>query len=264
MAKSIDVPVGLREFNRLFCELEYIKWASSVFDDLLDYLVQCFLIEKEPTVRERLQDTYKARYDVLPQLFRELVLCMDKMIVDDTDWYDPLGEYYEVITSRSKSSAMGQFFTPKCVCDLMTQLNHPEPKKGAGLTINDPACGSGRTLLSFHALNPGNYLFGEDLDPMCVRMTAVNFCLHGVVGQVCHIDTLGMNWHSGGYETWVHKGVPVMRRITKEESHTWTMWQRRLAEANKPEPTPEPTPTAPEIINPPFTPMQPGTQLSLF
>lgn len=260
MAKTTDVPVQLRDLNRLFCELEYTKWASSVFDDFLDYLVQCFLIEKNEDVRERLMREYGKRYDVFPQLFRELVLLMDKMIVDDKSWYDPLGTYYEIVTSRHKSSAMGQFFTPASVVDFMTQLNAPEPVTGK--TVNDPACGSGRTLLSFHALNPGNRLYGEDLDPMCVKMTAVNFCLHGVIGQVCHIDTLRMEWITNGYETWVFQGVPLMRRITKEESRSWMMWQRRAAEhqaSEQPKPEPQHIPTPPEIIKVPT-----GTQLSLF
>lgn len=256
MAKTTDVPVELREFNRLFCELEYTKWAASVFDDFLDYLIQCFLLDKEENVRQRLMRDYGKKYDVFPQLFRELVLLMNRKIVDQHDWYDPLGTYYEIVTSRSKSSAMGQFFTPASVVDMMTKVNATEPVTGK--TVNDPACGSGRTLLSFHARNPGNRMYGEDLDPMCVKMCAVNFCLHGVIGQVCHIDTLRMEWLTGGYETWVFQSLPIMRRISREESRSWMMWQRRAAEVEQPAPVEE-------IPEPPArAPQQPGVQLSLF
>ena len=66
------------------------------------------------------------------------------VIIDLENDNELLGESYMQLSSRSKASALGQFFTPMPICVLMAQIVEVEP----GKTICDPACGSGRTLLA--------------------------------------------------------------------------------------------------------------------
>ena len=117
--------------------------------------------------------------------------------IDEGGWIDVFGEIYEeMYQSKGKSSMLGQFFTPKGLCDLMANMNGPIDGK-----IGDPACGSGRTLLAAYVNNKKAYYIGEDIDGISCKMCALNLMIHGAKGRViCH-DTLNspvyFNW---GYE----------------------------------------------------------------
>lgn len=269
MAKSIDVPHELRPFNKVFDNLAYRFDTSTLFSDYLDYAVLVFLDtdEAERTKRrDRLKDYYKDHYKHFPDLFREHILAQHAM-VSDGGWYDLLGIYYEVIVSRSKSSAMGQFFTPSPVVDLMSQIIQPDVEsKPVGVRVNDPACGSGRTLLSFHAKNPGNFLYGDDLDPMCSKMCAINFAMHGVVGQVCNVNSLDPSDWRFGYATnprLYQKGLISLEPIERTQSSTWIYWElKRLEHAQNTAPKSEPKPQ-PIVVEKPTKPNI-GTQLNFF
>lgn len=193
--KSTDVPSELREFAKIFDKLEYRHDTASVFHDYMDYCIEVFDLTRTGERRERLMNTYGEQYDLFPQLFREHVNALNKRL-EFAGWYDLPGTFYECIASRSKSSALGQFFTPPSVCEFMASINGAEASP-PGKTVNDPACGSGRTLLAWHVKSPGCYLYGDDIDPICTKMCAVNFCLHGVIGQACNIDTIRMEWRFG-------------------------------------------------------------------
>ena len=98
------------------------------------------------------------------------------------------GIYEEMYQSRSKSSTLGQFFTPPAVCDLLAYCSEPIEGK-----ISDCACGSGRTLLAAGAesgFSRDNYYVGEDLDLVSVKMCALNLMIHGCRGRVVQHDTL--------------------------------------------------------------------------
>lgn len=159
------------------------------FDDLLRYIIIGFTRPGAEGLRDwhYTQEQNKGFFT----LFQELSQVI-KREVQCNGWYDAFGVIYEeIIASKSKCSNTGQFFTPSSLCDLMTKVtNGGKDEKISGKIIGDCACGSGRTLLSFHSHNLGNYYIAEDIDPMCVRMTVCNFLLHGVEGEViCH-DTL--------------------------------------------------------------------------
>jgi len=255
--KTTDVPANLREFIKVFNRVANYRWDSyTVFSDFVQYCIECFNLNKDRPWLDKLQETYGSEYEVFPLMFREMALTMEREITDDTSWFDVLGTIYEVVSSSSKKSSFGQFFTPAAVCDMIATMNIPEGMKGK--RVNDPACGSGRTLLAGHALRPGNYFFGEDLDPLCARMAVVNFCLHGVRGQICHMNTLSGEL----FRVWQTDTLCCFE-VPKEQSFTWqSLEQMRLKHAEQVEnPTPAEAKPTPQII-----PNQPaaGVQLSIF
>ncbi len=200
MAKSVDVPVELREFNKVYEKLSYSRWSEAeTFGDLLDFMIACFSPFGDKQVGEYLQKKYGKDYHIFSEMMHEMlqVYCkeLDKRLFE---WYDGLGFYYEVISTRRKSSALGQFFTPPELCDLLTMMNY-SGEKPSGITVNDPACGSGRLLLSFNAHALGNIYYAGDIDPFCAKMTAINMCLHGMQGQVACADAFRMidDWRFG-------------------------------------------------------------------
>ncbi len=224
MAKTSEIPAELRGFNTLFETLTYrYTHDAQAFDDFLSYSVACFLTTGDADLVDRLKKTYGKDYGTFDALFREWIAIQDRMIMGDgTSWYDALGNFYEAIASRSKSSRLGQFFTPETVCDMMVLINGLGPEqKGRGLTVADPCSGSGRMLVATHVRSPGNRQYGADLDPMCCKMTALNMLVHGCVGEAVCMNSLTMEWRFG-YGVNYHlarMGVPTIMMIEQSESY---------------------------------------------
>jgi len=198
MAKTRDFRPELRHFVKVLNSFRGYYYDYDVFKDFIDYVVACLLWEGDKSLAENLKGKYKDDYQRFNEMFVALVNTMNDMITDDNSWYDALGTLYEEISSRSKSSFLGQFFTPASVCDFMSQINIDgldyEPK---GITVLDPSCGSGRTLLSFHVKAPGNYYVAQDIDDICTKMCAINMAIHGMRGQVINGDTLAYTFRYG-------------------------------------------------------------------
>jgi type I restriction enzyme M protein len=245
--KSTDVPRELREFAKVFDKLEYRHDTASVFHDYMDYCIEVFDLNRTGERRERLQRTYGEQYNLFPELFRLHVTTMNEMLAVQ-GWYDLPGTFYECISSRSKSSALGQFFTPAPVCDFMASINGADDCP-PGKTVNDPACGSGRTLLAWHVKTPGSYLYGDDIDPICTKMTAVNFCLHGVMGQACNMDTLKMEWRFGyQINEYLNPFGMVGLRVITEDQSRYDRWWRSGRDQQANEVVEVESSSAPEIM----------------
>jgi hypothetical protein len=112
---------------------------------------------------------------------------------------DILGAVYEYFGLTS--DAFGQFFTPPTAAIAMaemqaTTLETDDATPAEPLRIADPACGSGRLLLAMgrslaqERIQPPALFVGQDKDPLCARMTAINFALCGLPGYVTQGDSL--------------------------------------------------------------------------
>jgi len=196
MLKTTDTPQYLREFNSLFTFLGRRHDASRVFDDFLTLVICCLARQ---TQEELYLDTVR-KYDEdeinnFAKLLGALLIIYDNAI-QNNDWVDPLGDYYQALASNHKKSGFGQFFTPKALCDLMAQF--VVEKDDYGNKVNDCAVGSGRTLLAANQICKGNYYIAQDLDHVCVKMCCINMAIHGLKGEVYHMDTLMNNtpWNS--------------------------------------------------------------------
>jgi type I restriction enzyme M protein len=189
-----DAPRSIKEMVCVMRDFGQYRWdVGDIFKDFIDYGVACFSYSGDPVLAQQLKDKYGTEYPKLGEMFVAWIRTMDERITHDVAWFDALGTLYEYIASRSKKSWLGQFFTPETVCDLMTMVT-TGPEKRVGEKVDDPACGSGRLLLSFNAHHPGNRLYGEDLDPICAKMTALNMAIHGCQGQATCMDSLCQNW----------------------------------------------------------------------
>lgn len=129
---------------------------------------------------------------------------------------DLLGEVY--MTFGEQADELAQHFTPHSVADMMaasTLTENPPSERDesdsetegplpglTGMSIADPACGSGRLLLGMarqieQEYETDNYwVYGRDLDPVCAKMTVLNLYFHGVNGVVVHGDTLRQTAHN--------------------------------------------------------------------
>jgi hypothetical protein len=103
---------------------------------------------------------------------------------------DILGELYMQWNMNNKYK--GQFFTPQNVASMMALITAPKGGK-----IIDPCCGSGVMLVESiktmkHEELDKAAFYGQDIDLLCVKMTALNLCFFNVNGYVIKGNTLAM------------------------------------------------------------------------
>lgn len=197
---------------------------SQVFDHFLTYIIWAHTLPEYGAPIKGWPykpEDGKEFYNIYCVLIQEL-----QGHLKHNEWYDIFGHIYEdLIAGKNRRSSNGQFFTPACLCDLMTQLSIPQGDKVSGKRISDPTCGSGRNLLAFNAQHPGCYHVGEDLDKTCCMMTVANFILHGIDGEVIWHNTLTPDDYKGGWRVneqlnnpfSKYHGIPHVRPIEKEE-----------------------------------------------
>lgn len=115
---------------------------------------------------------------------------------------DALGEIYEgCFQAKGKADSLGQFFTPMHICRLMAGVcGTPHESEDGIVHWNDPAVGSGRTLIAGWGAADKyakNYFEGGDIDATSVRMTALNMMINGMVGTVHCQNCLSREWRFG-------------------------------------------------------------------
>lgn len=109
---------------------------------------------------------------------------------------DVKGEIYEGLLQKNAEdikSGAGQYFTPRSLIRAMVEVMKPQP----GMTVCDPACGTGGFLLAAHeyltkrhaldkaqkqALRAGTFR-GWDIVDNVVRLCTMNLYLHGIGGE---------------------------------------------------------------------------------
>jgi type I restriction enzyme M protein len=204
MAKKKDFPKELHRFVEVINSFHGYHHDYDIFRDFIDLITAGTLWNGDPELAQNCKDRYKDDFDKFQDMFRAYIFTLRDNLHPTHDyvgWYDPLGELYQAISSSSHCSWLGQFFTPAPICDMMTRItlgnynmhiHHVKMK-----TVNDPACGSGRMLLAFNSWAPGNYLIGQDVDPICTKMTAINMAYHGIFGQAINGDSLMMTYKFG-------------------------------------------------------------------
>lgn len=157
---------------------------------VLDFLIDIFDVRHYTTENGWFERVAKAEREE-NHLYQIMMIWMDKVAtaMENGSWLDFFGGVYEeMYQSKGKASALGQFYTPPSLCDLLAYCSDPCEGK-----INDSACGSGRTLLAAAARSGfprNNFYMGEDIDIVSVKMCALNLMIHGCKGMVVQHDTL--------------------------------------------------------------------------
>ena len=194
--------------------LQFVKYLNEVSDnhgvkqeDRLDAFCN-FIIRLFST------DSYKPegfKPDVATPENRDYIMLVSRwceMVADEMDkgrFFDLFGHLYEqMFLLKSKASSNGQFFTPDDLCRLMADITDSdveEKESDRGLvSVNDPACGSARTLLAHfmaktrkdHSLAGKYYYEAADIDLPTCKMAACNMMIHGMQGKVVCQDQLSL------------------------------------------------------------------------
>ena len=133
--------------------------------------------------------------------------------IDKLDWYDAkqegLGDLYEGLLQKNadeKKSGAGQYFTPRPLIDVMTELIAPK----LGEKCFDPACGTfGFMIAAYRVATGGETRFdltaaeyrqriqdcfgGVELVPDAHRLALMNAYLHNVPANISCMDSLSQN-----------------------------------------------------------------------
>ena len=127
---------------------------------------------------------------------KDVTKSLCQLYINNEPFHDPLGDIYMELASKGGKKMLGQFFTPFHLCQLLTKVTFDSKeiaerfqKSGQLTGINDPACGSGRTVLSIlneiymndHELLKYIIVDITDLDIVSVKMAADNFAAANVI-----------------------------------------------------------------------------------
>ena len=201
--------MNMPSFEELFEELARHNDRSVIWNNWLEYTINANILYKHKPDNTNYHGNEKTYFEMMQAWLNELAIKLEKY-----PYYDILGEFYEeLVTSRVKSSQMGQFFSPVSVSELVNDIVDHDIKDHdlEGRIANDPACGSARMLLSAHVKSKGKlFLLCEELDGVAARMAVLNFYSHGCRGSILQIDTLTREFYAGWrINKYLYHGIPI-------------------------------------------------------
>jgi type I restriction enzyme M protein len=227
--KTQLVPPVLRPFHQVFEKLAVRHNYVTAFDDYLTAMLNFFTHPQFPGETACFDKYTPEERETFSSLLCLTLKTLQEQLPTENSWFDCFGDFYMLTGSQSKQSGTGQFFTPPHIVDLMVMVQGDD-QTGKGIRVSDPACGSGRMLIAFHARFPGNYVFGEDLDLICCKMACLNLLLHGCEGEVVWRNALDPNDYRGGWHinpALRLTGLPFLMPMEKENSLIWKTGQQK-------------------------------------
>ncbi len=229
---------SISSFKTVFEKAAYGGSYHTVFDDFLTICICCFSINPE-TGKSFYEEEYlsiiepykkRGTLKYFPDLLAELIIFMEEN-VNNSQGNDLLGDFFQQEITHGRN---GQFFTPFHVCTMMAQINLGEETRS--MNVLDPCCGSGRMLMACgkHATFRHTY-YATDIDPLCIKMTAINLFLNGLKGEVVCADALMPDDFRFGYNiSFCPLGI---RKIeTKEDFMIWKINQNTFPKNKEEEP----------------------------
>lgn len=190
-----------KEFLRVFNQLTNRHRSWDVWRDFI-VMYACALSnpvdkqhydEREALYLRTIKKYNKQEQPLFPELAAHTV-----MALEDNPEQDFLGSIYMSLNLGNQHN--GQFFTPYHVCELMAEVTMQDSvmriEEDGYITINDPCCGAGATLIAgVHAakrrLEKAGYNYqnhvlvvAQDIDQTVALMCYIQLSLLGVAGYV--------------------------------------------------------------------------------
>lgn len=199
-----------KETNREDSIPEKYRWDELVKRDGMELkrFYADLLKELGDNCKGRIQEIYNGAQSNIdaPANLKKIITNIDAL-----DWYsakeEGLGNLYEGLLEKNaneKKSGAGQYFTPRVLIDVMTELIAPQ----AGERCNDPACGTFGFMIAAdrYVKEHTNDMFDLDEDEMHFqkyeaftggelvhethRLALMNAMLHDIEGKIYLCDTL--------------------------------------------------------------------------
>lgn len=181
-----------KEFQKNYDRLCFSRSRENVFCDFLDvclYYLSAGMLSEDYL---RVEKQYK---EEMP-LFLEML----HVVANDSEGFrDALGDAFMEFVSHGHN---GQFFTPMHMSDMMALIAGCDSLT-PDQSVCDPACGSGRMLLSAAKVcaeknqNKRPYCYGSDIDITCVKMTTINMLMNSIPGEIAWMNAITLeHWRS--------------------------------------------------------------------
>ena len=195
---------GQTEFQKVFSRLCNTKSSWQAWSDFVE--MTAIAISNAFEIRMQVKQDREQRYhDIIgqyskseQQIFPELVAILVQALEREPE-QDFLGEMFMALELGSHWK--GQFFTPYSICKAMARINTDDAKDKIAskgwVSINDPACGAGATLIAARnhmdligVSSTQAFFVGQDIDRTAAMMCYVQLSLLGCAGYVVIADTL--------------------------------------------------------------------------
>lgn len=240
--EPIKIQESEKEFLRVFKQLTYRHRSWEVWNDFVTMFACAISNAVDKThydEREALYMKTIKKYNKQDQMLFPELTAYTVMALEYNPEQDFLGKIFMGLELGDSGKA--QIFTPYHVCDLMARISLEDVvskvKKDGYITITDPCCGAGATLIAALnearkqlekvGLNFQNHVLiaAQDIDSMVALMCYIQLSLLGMAAYIkignsltepmCSNDTIENYWFTPIYfsEVW------VMRRLF----HGWEL-----------------------------------------
>ncbi len=163
----------------------YIMENAKQDDIALKIDTALYTIEKNnPALKGALPDNYYSRLNIDTSKLASLLDEIDKINTSDEE-NDIIGRVYEYFLGKfalAEGKGKGEFYTPKCIVNLIAELI--EPYKGK---IYDPCCGSGGMFVQsvkFIESHQGNTrdisIYGQEYTNTTYKLAKMNLAIRGI------------------------------------------------------------------------------------
>ncbi len=194
-----------KEFIDLFAKLCYSRTSWSVWAALMD-MYACSIANSCDMNKERVARREKDYQRDLEAIGNDKetaakLFTVITMALENNPKQDFLGSLYMELGLGSHWK--GQFFTPYHLCECMAEMTMDDQiqrhyEKGDFVSLNDPSCGAGATLIAGlneakkKGVNYQRWIFvtGWDIDRVTAEMCFVQLSLLGAAGYVAVTDSL--------------------------------------------------------------------------
>jgi type I restriction enzyme M protein len=167
----------------------YIMENAKQSDIALKIDTALFTVEKSnPSLKGALPDNYYSRLHIDTAKLASLLDEINRINTDDKE-QDIIGRVYEYFLGKfalAEGKGKGEFYTPKCIVNLIAEMI--EPYKGK---IYDPCCGSGGMFvqsIKFIESHQGNTrdisIYGQEYTNTTFKLAKMNLAIRGISGNL--------------------------------------------------------------------------------
>jgi len=203
----------------------YIMENAKQADIALKIDTALYTIEKNnPALKGALPDNYYSRLQLDTSKLASLLDEIDKINTQDKE-NDIIGRVYEYFLSKfalAEGKGKGEFYTPKCIVNLIAEMI--EPYKGK---IYDPCCGSGGMFvqsvkfIESHQGNSRNIsIYGQEYTSTTYKLAKMNLAIRGISANLGEMaaNTFSNDQHKGLKADYIMANPPFNQKAWRAEN----------------------------------------------
>jgi len=205
--KYVDM-VEFYTMQNVFYLPEISRWSFLIenakqIDIALKIDTALFTVEKNnPSLKGALPDNYYSRLNLDVSKLASLLDTINNINTLKDKQQDIVGRVYEYFLSKfalAEGKGKGEFYTPKSIVNLITEMI--EPYKGK---IYDPACGSGgmfvqsfKFIENHHGNKKDVMVYGQEYTATTYKLAKMNLAIRGISANLGDIaeDTFAKDQH---------------------------------------------------------------------